>query len=354
MDTLPFNHVAVGGTFDRLHIGHKALLQKAFAVSQEVSIGVTTQAMQRKKRLAHIIEDYNTRCNALENYLSAEGWLGRAKLLPLHDKFGPTITDQSIEALVVSSQTVVGAKEVNSSRKLLGLSVLPIVVADYIAASDKGHLSSTRIRFGEINRNGLSYVQFMQSNAPFIPTVAVRTILQEPLGAIVTGAEGNLQKAVADVKPVVTKATCIYIVGDIVSYSFIEAGLGYDLAVFDYKNKRKRSLFLPSASKENFYKAINPPGHISNAAIDVLTTIQVAIILAHDTSNDLSATQKKPKEANLLIDGEEDLLVLPLILLAPLNAVILYGQSGQGIVVVDVTESKKEEILLLLQQSVYK
>ena len=46
----------------------------------------------------------------------------------------------------------------------------------------------------------------------------------------------------------------------------------------------------------------------------------------------------------LVVDGEEDLLALPSILFAPLNAYVLYGQPNEGIVVVSVTESLKIKV----------
>ena len=48
--------------------------------------------------------------------------------------------------------------------------------------------------------------------------------------------------------------------------------------------------------------------------------------------------------SQIKIQGEEDLLALPAILLAPLGSVVIYGQKDLGVVVVEVTEEKKEEV----------
>ncbi|MEM3593582.1 MAG: adenylyltransferase/cytidyltransferase family protein, partial [Candidatus Jordarchaeaceae archaeon] len=56
-----FKLVGVSGTFDRLHIGHKALLRKAFDVSERVMIGLTTHRMIQHKTLANKIEPYELR-----------------------------------------------------------------------------------------------------------------------------------------------------------------------------------------------------------------------------------------------------------------------------------------------------
>lgn len=50
----------------------------------------------------------------------------------------------------------------------------------------------------------------------------------------------------------------------------------------------------------------------------------------------------------ILIDGEEDLLVLPAIIYAPLGARVYYGQPGEGLVEVVVTHRKKRQALALL------
>ena len=45
----------------------------------------------------------------------------------------------------------------------------------------------------------------------------------------------------------------------------------------------------------------------------------------------------------ILVDGEEDLAVIPLILAAPFGVFILYGQPGEGVVVCEVTPAAKEK-----------
>ena len=52
----------------------------------------------------------------------------------------------------------------------------------------------------------------------------------------------------------------------------------------------------------------------------------------------------------IVIKGEEDLLVLPASLLAPLGAVVVYGQADFGIILVKVDESIKEKIYGLIKQ----
>jgi hypothetical protein len=45
----------------------------------------------------------------------------------------------------------------------------------------------------------------------------------------------------------------------------------------------------------------------------------------------------------IVVNGEEDLLVLPVAVYAPDNSVILYGQPNEGLVIVQVTEEVRNK-----------
>jgi pantetheine-phosphate adenylyltransferase len=61
LTTKRFKVVAVGGTFDELHKGHKALLLKAFEVGEQVLIGLCTDEFVAKMKKPHIVASYNER-----------------------------------------------------------------------------------------------------------------------------------------------------------------------------------------------------------------------------------------------------------------------------------------------------
>lgn len=55
----------------------------------------------------------------------------------------------------------------------------------------------------------------------------------------------------------------------------------------------------------------------------------------------------------LVVDGEEDLLVIPACIYAPKNAVVLYGQPNEGMVIVHIDEGirrKTQRLLDLINQ----
>ena len=50
----------------------------------------------------------------------------------------------------------------------------------------------------------------------------------------------------------------------------------------------------------------------------------------------------------LIVDGEEDLAVIPFVLASPLGWTILYGQPNEGVVELVVTSETKQTVLQLL------
>jgi pantetheine-phosphate adenylyltransferase len=149
-----FKLVGASGTFDRLHIGHKALLRKAFEVSERVMIGLTTSKMVQHKTLAEKIEPYEVRKKKLQKFLKEEGFQERAEIMSLDDPYGPAITDSGLEALVATEETLEGVKKINIIRGEKGLPPLDIVIVPLVLAEDGSRISSTKIREGKINARG--------------------------------------------------------------------------------------------------------------------------------------------------------------------------------------------------------
>jgi len=146
--------VAMGGTFDVLHSGHKELLRKAFAVGRKVMIGVTSDEFARSLHKPHKVDPYQKRKSDLERLLNRWKVLRRAKIVPLHDRSGPTVEASRIDALIVSRRTLKTGNEINSERTARGLKPLEIVPINLLLADDHRPISSTRIRRGKIDRRG--------------------------------------------------------------------------------------------------------------------------------------------------------------------------------------------------------
>ena len=149
-----YREVAVGGTFDVLHRGHKALLSKAFEVGEKVVIGLSSDESVAKMGKPHITANFTERKKDLASYLAEMGLIDMAEIVPLKDPYGLTIKGQGLEALVVSKETAKTASSINEARQKAGIPPLEIVAVDMVQAENSTPISTTRIRRGEIDRNG--------------------------------------------------------------------------------------------------------------------------------------------------------------------------------------------------------
>ena len=150
-----FKLVAVGGTFDEFHRGHRALLCKAFQSSEKVLIGLSTDLFASKVRKNHKIAPFAVRLEELKSFLRKHGWLTRAEIIPLHNPYGPLLHNNvNIDAIIVSKETEKRAHEINFERKKKNLASLEIVVVDMVLAENYSPISTTRIRHMEIDREG--------------------------------------------------------------------------------------------------------------------------------------------------------------------------------------------------------
>jgi len=144
----------MGGTFDIIHSGHKALLQRALEVGDIVLIGLTTDARASKNRNKTQINPYNIRLVNLQNLLKSMKSLDKFQIVPLENDWGPSVIDEDFEAIIVSDETKSTAQKINKIRLADGKTELEIVVVPLISAQDGNRISSSRIRNKEINSEG--------------------------------------------------------------------------------------------------------------------------------------------------------------------------------------------------------
>ena len=149
-----FKAVAVGGTFDQFHKGHLALLMKAFEVGEHVLIGLSSDEFARELRKPHKVASYEERLSDLKSFLKGHGLLDRAEIVTLHDPYGVTLSEGCVEAIVVSRETEPTAREINEKRRSRRLQPLEIIVIEMVPAENHAPISTTRIREGEIDREG--------------------------------------------------------------------------------------------------------------------------------------------------------------------------------------------------------
>lgn len=152
----PFRHVALGGTFDRFHVGHDALLRSAFAAGDRVSIGLTTDAYlaaHPKGRPGRRPRAYRERLRRLRHWLAGNYPRRRWTVVPIDDRFGRAV-ELGIDALVLSTETREGGRAVNAERRRRGLPPLPLLEVPLVLADDLRPVSSSRVRDGVIGPEG--------------------------------------------------------------------------------------------------------------------------------------------------------------------------------------------------------
>ena len=148
-------HVALGGTFDPVHDGHRALFERAFELG-DVTVGLTTDDLAAETRhVDRYVRSFEDRKRDLNAELTAvaERYDREFEVRPLETPTG-IATEQGFDALVVSPETREGGERINEIRRERGLDPLDIEVVDHVTAADGERISSTRIVRGEIDRHG--------------------------------------------------------------------------------------------------------------------------------------------------------------------------------------------------------
>ena len=148
-------NVALGGTFDPIHDGHRELFRRAFELG-DVTIGLTSDELAPKTRhVDRYVRPYDERKRDLEAELSryADEYDRSFEVRKLEEPTG-IATEAQFDALVVSPETVDGGERINRIREERGHDPLRIEVVDHATAEDGKRISSTRIVRGEIDEHG--------------------------------------------------------------------------------------------------------------------------------------------------------------------------------------------------------
>lgn len=328
-----YNLVVCGGTFDRLHKGHKDFLSSAFSISEKVLIGITSDTFVSTIKHFSEGEPYQKRQEAVVEFLREKDLFERAMILPIDTVYIPKAWEVlPIEAVAVTDDSLEGAKKINIDRQKRGRTQLPIALIHLSTAEDGLPISASRIRGGIIDREGRLFIKPQWLARGLVLPEHLRAELKRPIGTIVSFEQCNFSTISLD--RVVT-------VGDVTTKLFHERGFSPKLSVIDFLVERKKIYTslqqLGFSGKETVYTVSNPPGHITG---ELFAAVQ-EVLSFRDTDN---------KHFVIQVAGEEDLAVLPVILASPLTYHVFYGQPGVGIVHVVVTEEIKIQMYALVKR----
>ena len=155
---------------------------------------------------------------------------------------------------------------------------------------------------------------------------SLREQLKIPLGILLPDSQADkqhIQKFISDDSYVIT-------VGDRTTEKMIDFNLIPSLQIIDGQEKRKKRV-PPNVADAVELEVDNPAAEITLPCIDLIK----------------KALDMKPP-IRISVNGEEDLLVLPVCIHAPENAVVMYGQPNEGLVIVKITPQIRNKTQALL------
>ncbi len=156
-------------------------------------------------------------------------------------------------------------------------------------------------------------------------------ILKEPFGNLIPDKNITRRKLNA----LLRNAKKIISVGDATTDRLISFGIIPNISVVDGKERRMERKYVNNSSMnrdqidKNLAKELkcsNEAGTISKRAVELL---QNALGMSSNV--------------RIIVDGEEDLLALPLFLIAPDKSVVMYGQPYEGLVVVKINSKIRQK-----------
>ena len=167
-----FDAVCLGGTFDHLHPGHKLLLHASALLLRPpprgsgnqcvLVVGISGDELLVNKKYALELEPWESRARSVLSFLStildlatlqistasfdaqtdSDGirWTFRdgtilVRCARLHDGYGPTISEEPLNALCVSQETRSGGKAINDKRNSKGWSAMEVFEIDVLNAN---------------------------------------------------------------------------------------------------------------------------------------------------------------------------------------------------------------------------
>lgn len=144
-----FKKVCLGGTFDGIHSGHKLLLGEALKLCENrLVVGVTDIKLIKSKILWELIAPVDDRIKTVRDYLVSMNSKLDYNIVPINDIYGPTIEERDLECIVVSEETVGGAKKVNEARAEKGWPELKIHIVNLVQENNAA-LSDSMNRLNE-------------------------------------------------------------------------------------------------------------------------------------------------------------------------------------------------------------
>jgi uncharacterized protein (UPF0218 family)/phosphopantetheine adenylyltransferase len=306
--------------FDRFHLGHEALVDKLSDMPDPVTVVTDGEIVGKGLDLESIIQPLEVRIAELQKHLVSEGLSGSIKVISASHIDDLVAIKNKATFLMYQGPCCDEVKSGALSRRKEELGHDDeLTYMKPVRAYDGNKLTSARIRKGEIDRQGRRLRGTKEP--PRRLDLSLRTDLKAPKGDVYDKKDGPPEERVVKrIREEIPKS--VIAVGDVTAATLIHQGYIPDVSIVD--GITKRGVYEEKLSGEREYSFYNPAAVLYPEA---WSTIDTAI---HDKQKSL-----------VTVDGEEDLMGFPGVLLAPNGSVMLYGQPDVGIVWVPVDKANK-------------
>ena len=155
----------------------------------------------------------------------------------------------------------------------------------------------------------------------------LRDQLKNPLGNLIKDNDIDKENIIKEI----SAESVLITVGDRTTENMLQLGLKPQIQIIDGLEKRNQRVVPTNDAVNTNLSCRNPPGEITEESTQV---IQKAF------------SSESP--VRITVDGEEDLLVLPVCIFAPENSVVMYGQPNEGLVIIHITPEIRAKVQKIL------
>jgi len=155
----------------------------------------------------------------------------------------------------------------------------------------------------------------------------LRDQLKKPLGNLIRDNDPNRE----NILKIFFAESVIITVGDRTTENMLQFGLKPQIQIIDGLEKRNQRTVHTDDTINTNLSCRNPPGEITEESIQVIQ----------------KAFSSEPP-VRITVDGEEDLLVIPVCIHAPENSIVMYGQPNEGLVIVTITPDIRAKVQKIL------
>ncbi|MHA2028284.1 MAG: DUF359 domain-containing protein [Candidatus Kariarchaeaceae archaeon] len=165
--------------------------------------------------------------------------------------------------------------------------------------------------------------------------LSLRKDLKTPLGQII---RGTINETIPLLKNELERRTGLLVgVGDVTAEILVNNGFKPEIIITDgYTKREKLDEWVDYPGYEEI-KTESPAAEITKDAWTVIVST-------------ISKIQREPTYIHIKVQGEEDLLVLPLLVELPDGACVIYGQPNEGAVIRYIDDNAREHALNILSR----